>query len=179
MKRFVPPATAVLAALVLSACGGGSSPQSPSPSAQTDKERVQALEESGAIPKLERGPTLEGVDANGNGIRDDIDAFIERSYATEPQRQAARQLAANLQKTLVVDKQDRAALMRIESEGGRAVRCVATRFTGEDGSRHGAAVGQELEAVTTNTKARLLAYLAYNKAMDGSVLSAPEGDTCE
>ena len=38
---------------------------------------------------------------------------------------------------------------------------------------------KELEGVTTNTKARLLAYLAYNKALDGTSSSLPVGDTCE
>jgi hypothetical protein len=177
MKRFVPRASAVLCAIALNACGGGSSPpQANSP--DSPKAKVLALEESGAIPKLERGSTLEGTDANGNGVRDDIDAFIERNYSTEPQRRAASQLAAHFQRTILVDKSDRDALKRQSVHGARAVRCIYARFNGADGSKQPAAVGYELEAITANTKERLKAYLAYSKGLDGAVVSMPEGDTC-
>jgi hypothetical protein len=177
MKTIVPRASAVLCALVLGACGGGSS--APQAAAQGPKEKVQALEDSGAIPKLERGPTIEGVDANGNGVRDDIDQFIDRSYASEPQRKAARQLAKNLQKSMLVDKQDLTAVRKLSVEGSRATNCIFLRFDAANGSKDPAAVGHELEAITANTKPRLLAYLAFSKAMDGAVISLPEGDTCE
>lgn len=174
MNRLIPPVSAVFLTLVLCACGDGSSAQpTPAPNG------IQALENSGAIPKLERGPTVEGVDANGNGIRDDIDQFIERNYATEPQRQAARQLAKYLQQALVIDKQNRAALKENSVRGMHAVHCTFIRFDGANGSKHAAKVVDELEAVTTNTKARLLAYLAYNKALDGTSSALPEEDTCE
>jgi len=177
MKRFGPRTSAVLCAIALCACGGGeTAPRVNGP--DSPKAKVFALEESGAIPKLERGPTLEGVDANGNGVRDDIDAFIERNYSTEPQRRAASQLAAHFQKTILVDKSDRAALKRQSVLGMRAVRCVAARFNGVDGSKQAGAVVYELEAVTANTKERLKAYLAYSKGLDGTVVSMPEGDTC-
>jgi hypothetical protein len=178
MNRFVPRASAVLCAIALGACGGGSSAPQAS-TRESPKAKVLALEESGAIPRLERGPTLEGVDANGNGIRDDIDAFIDRSYSTELQRRAARQMAANLQKTLLANKEDKAALKQVDTGAGRAIRCLFLRFDGSNGSKHPEAVSQELESVTANTKERLKAYLAYSKAMDGAVMSLPEGDTCE
>jgi hypothetical protein len=38
---------------------------------------------------------------------------------------------------------------------------------------------RELESMTTNTKERLQAYLAYNKAQSGSVSTEPEGATCD
>ena len=127
---------------------------------------------------LDRGPTLEGVDVDGNGIRDDIDAFIGSNYSTEPQRRAASQLAAHFQKTILVDKSDRAALKRQSVLGARAVGCVYDRFNGVDGSKQAAAVVWELEAVTANTRARLKAYWAYSKGLDGTVISMTEGDTC-
>jgi len=66
------------------------------------RDGARRLLEGSSVPQagLDRGPTLEGVDANGIGIRDDIDAFIERNYSPEPQRRAASQLAAHFQKTL-------------------------------------------------------------------------------
>ena len=169
MKRFVPRTSAVLCAIALGACGGGeTAPRANGP--ESPKAKVLALEESGAIPKLERGPTLEGVDANGNGIRDDIDAFIDRSYSTEPQRRAARQLAANLQKILLVNKSDKAALRQVETGGWPRVHCVFLRFVGRR-VKQACGCKPQLESVTANTKNRLKAYLAYSKAMDGTVIS--------
>jgi len=75
-----------------------------------------------------------------------------RSYSTETQRHAARQLAVNLQKTLLVNKADRAALKQVDMEAGRAVRCLSLRFGGSNGSKQPAAVSQELESVTANTR---------------------------
>jgi hypothetical protein len=183
MNGFVPRTSAVLCAIALGACGGGSSaPQAGSPQGpnmDSPKSKILALEESGAIPKLERGPTLEGVDANGNGVRDDIDAYIDRNYSTEPQRRAARQMAAHFQRTLLVDKSDRQALKRESVLGSRAVGCLYARFDGTNGSKHPAAVGHELEAINANTKERLKAYLAYSKGLDGAVISMQEGDICD
>ena len=140
---------------------------------------MRTLEESDAIPKLDRGPSLEGADANGNGVRDDVDHFIERNYPSRPQQTAARQLAANLQETLTVDKQDRVALRAVSIAGIRAVHCVYLRFVGSNDGKRAGAVVYELEAITANTRARLKAYLAYNKAMDGTASSLPEEDTCD
>lgn len=42
---------------------------------KTPKEQVVALETSGAIPKLDRGNTFVGTDANANGVRDDVEAI--------------------------------------------------------------------------------------------------------
>jgi hypothetical protein len=81
--------------------------------------------------------------------------------------------------SLVVDKQDRAALKAVSIEGIRAVHCVYLRFRGANDAKRAGAVIYDLEAVTANTKARLLAYLAYNRAMDGSSSSLPEEDTCK
>ena len=168
MNRCARRAGAVLCAMALGACGRS----------LPARQELLALEASGAIPKLDRGPSLEGVDANGNGIRDDIDGFIERSYPTQPQRHAASQLAAHFQRTLLVDKSDRAALKRQSVLGMRAVNCVYDRFSGADGSKQPGVVVWDLEAITANTKPRLKAYWSYSKGLDGTVLSLPEGDTC-
>ena len=100
MKRIVR-ASAVVCAMALGACVGGS---------------------SASRAGLDRGPTLEGVDVDG--IRDDIDAFIGCNYSTERQRRAASQLAAHFQKTILVDKSDRAALKRQSVLGARGGLCL-------------------------------------------------------
>lgn len=162
---------------VLSGCGGGSS--NGTDTAKTPKEQVAALESSGAIPHLERGIELTGMDTNANGIRDDIDSIITSKYTLSTQRDAAMQTAKAMQNALTVDKTDIAAVKVIDREISKAINCIYSTFDGEVGLNQPARVVQELESITANTKQRLLAYLQFNKALDGTSSALPEGDTCE
>ena len=46
-------------------------------------------------------------------------------------------------------------------------------------SPNGGSVVEEILGVTTNTKQRLLQYIALDKALDGTVISLPSGDVCD
>ena len=177
--------TLIGATLILTACGGGSGGSSSTPdtpgntSTQTPIQRMASLENSGAIPKLDRSNVIGGTDVNANGIRDDIDAILTATYPQAPQRAAAVQLAKVMQAALLEDKTNIVAVKAISVRGSRAVNCVYRVFDGSNGSKQPALVITEIEAMTANTKARMLAYLAYNKALDGTSGTLPEGDTCE
>ena len=69
--------------------GGGGSGGSNTETPKTPKEQVSALETSGFIPQLDRDKSLTGGDANSNGVRDDIETFIAKTFSTEPRRAAA------------------------------------------------------------------------------------------
>ena len=140
----------------------------------TPEQKIQLLEDRGEIPKLDRSPEIQGPD-----IRDDVDVYIATHYTSPPQRAAAEQLARTLQAAIVMDKTNLAAVKAESLKSSRAVHCAFSRFDVSAGMKHPAAVGAELESISTNTKARLLAYLAFSKALDGTVSSTPEGDTCE
>ena len=141
--------------------------------------KLAELEASGAIPKLERGNTLQGIDVNANGVRDDVDAFINNQYPVPSQRAAALQTAQALQAALLVNQQDIGAAKEASRRVSNAVNCVFSQFSGGLNSKEPARVVKELEGVTANTKPRLLAYLAYNKTLNGTSSALPEGDTCE
>ena len=143
------------------------------------KEQLAALENSGAIPKLERGNTLQGIDANGNGVRDDVEAYINANYTMPLQRAAALQAAKAFQATLLVDPSNVQAAKVTASRVIDGLNWIFSRFDGAPATKDPSQVSKELEAITTNTKQRLLAYLAYNKALDGTSSALPEGDTCE
>lgn len=189
--RLRPIGAAAVLTLTLAACGGGGSAtaQQPEPAApaptpaqpveQTPAQKIAALEQSGALPTLDRSVSLPGPDANGNGVRDDVDALIASKYTDSAQRAAATQLAASLQAALLVDKANPSAVKAVSVRTSRSINCVYQRFDGVNGGASPAAVVQELGSVTTNTKARLLEHLAYSKALDGSVISLAEGNTCE
>lgn len=149
------------------------------PPNQSAKEKLEALENSGAIPKLERTDSVAGIDANANGVRDDVEAYIATHYSNPAQRAAVLQFAAVTQAAMVVDKADLAAAKAISVRVDRAINCLYSKFEVSSGAKHPAAVGQEIESISTNTKKRLLAYLAFSKALDGTVGTSSEGDTCE
>ncbi len=168
----------LLCALVLVGCGGGGDPRIGA-SALTPQEAIARLEASGDLPTLERGASLGGMDDNHNGVRDDIDRYIESKYVLPQERKAAMQTAMALQKTLLVDTNDALALETVLQDGMRAVNCRGAVFPGIEGFKDAYRMSQELEALTTNTLQRLKAYMAYNRAVSGTVSQLPTGDTCD
>ena len=48
-------------------------------SALTPTQKITKMEDSGELPKLERTNTVEGFDADKNGIRDDVDTYIKKN----------------------------------------------------------------------------------------------------
>ncbi|MBT9464723.1 MAG: hypothetical protein IV113_11880 [Hydrogenophaga sp.] len=137
------------------------------------------LEASGALPTLDRTDSIAGIDANANGVRDDIERYIEKKYTVAPERAAAMQTGRALQQTLLVDKTDAVKLEEVSKAGVRAAKCRGLVFSGLERFPEAYAMSRDIEAMTTNTKGRLLAYLAYNKAVSGTVSQLPKGDSCE
>jgi hypothetical protein len=72
--------------LVLTVCSGGTSSSNKGTSATSLPEQIKALEDSGQLPKLDRSSDIRGPDADNNGIRDDIDAWIAAQPITDAQK---------------------------------------------------------------------------------------------
>jgi hypothetical protein len=190
----VPPRTRVRAitltacALLLSACGGGSGSSGSSGTTSTPatatsaevatlKATIQQLEASGKLPNLDRSSSIAGPDANSNGVRDDIEAYVASLPITPVQKSAAIQHAKVFQQKITVDLNDPAALNRVSNLGSRATNCIGDVFM--PAYQDGYELGSKLEAMTANTKERAKQYLAYNRARSGSVSSEPTGNTCD
>ena len=186
--------TAIAAALLLalsvglSACGGAKgNGQNPKPSAPTPtptpqpepKQKIAQIEAKSGLPILDRMPTLDGLDADGDGVREDIAEYIEHKYTDPAQRRAAMQVARAYQAMLLVDTRSPVALQLVSEQSFRAIACLRFAFPGDEALAQRISILDELEAMTTNTKERLKVYLAYNKARSGSVSTPPEGNTCE
>lgn len=172
--------------LILAGCGGGSSDAkapaqgstSSPPAAQssTAPTTIASLEASGELPRLDRSDSLAGPDANANGIRDDIDAYLSTKKYDGPQLSAAQQTARSYQLILTTGVQDGQAVRQVGAKMTNALVCLSDRFTAANPSF--SQVAAELEKLTMNTKPRVDAYVAFNKAMSGSATALPEGDTC-
>jgi hypothetical protein len=189
-----------VAALV--ACGGGkSSPPTAGatpantaqplttptiPAAPSMKEQLAELERTGVLPQLDRSTDIAWPDADRNGIRDDIDAYIAALPVTEPVKKAAQQRARVQQKSLLIDLQDRSALMALADASMASTVCMgdvsevgATEQERSRAGRDGAAITFKIEAITANTPERAERYLAYMRALHGTTTTLHRENACE
>lgn len=161
-------------ALLLSACRADENPNTTAPVTSIAQAILKA-ESNGTIPELNHDDTLLGPDTDGNGIRDDIDAYIATLPYTEIQKKAVQQDAQALTATLIIDTNDSVALKTVGEKIIRAVNCVFDKFDLQIADQ----VTNDMEKMTINTKNRFMQYEKYNSARSGSVTQLPDGDTCE
>ena len=137
-------------AVGLTSCGGGSSDNPPPPAAQE---------------------TVAGIDANGDGVRDDIEAYIDTTYPPPAQgdiNRALRQFAHAAQATMI-DASEPAPSVTHAAERFRALECLMARRPGDSHL-----IFVELRARVLNTPARSLAYLrADEHVRSGSLALLP------
>ena len=145
----------------------------------TPEQLILELEADGFIPRLDRTRTLAGIDANDDGIRDDVERYIRAHYP--PLEAPARQFARALQSSLLVDLRDADALGEVAVQISRAVDCLDRSGLKIQNKPDDPDVLDELQAITANTRHRMRAYIKFNAALDGT-LSFPlplEGDVCD
>lgn len=104
--------------------------------------------------------SIEGVDADQDGLRDDVQRWVSAHASIASHRSALFQLARALVGTLSVTSKQ-AALQQAERVV-RAQECVFARLP-----RQAEALSADLEALVVNTRARGEAYLAYNERLAG------------
>jgi hypothetical protein len=156
---------------MLTACDGSSSG-----TAAGFAQQIEQLERKTGYPALDRSADIAGPDANNNGVRDDIEAWIGTLEVTEPQRKALMQSAKSLQQTLLVDLSDKDAVQRVGEGLMASTNCGGDRFTPFEKFY---ALDNKIEAMTANTRQRAERYMQYNKARSGSSTTLPNYDTCE
>lgn len=163
-------------AFSLRACGGGGARSDP-PESPTLAQQIETLEKAGNLPQLDRPSDIKGPDADYNGIRDDIDAWIAAQPITDVQKKAAQQTARVRQAELLVDLTNGPELDKLGDLSMASVKCLRLSFMPE--YQRGYDLSGKIVAMTANTRERAKKYLAYNRAVSGSSGRLPEGDTCE
>lgn len=197
--RFTRPLVLAILALLASACGGGKS-SSPSASASAPastepvtrpaepsmKDQLDALEKQGVLPELDRSTDVAGPDADGNGIRDDIDVYIAALPVSDAVKKAARQRARVQQRIATIDLNDRAALMALADASMAATACMSESAEmglpleqQSQAGKVGFSITLKLQAITANTPERAERYLAYMGALHGTTTTYPTGRVCE
>ncbi|MCU8503757.1 chromosome partitioning protein ParA [Vibrio vulnificus] len=134
-------------------------------------------------PLLDRSDSLTGPDTNQDGIRDDIGAFIDALEVAEPVRNVLKQKARYSQEAIshdfesATDENERLSY-KISEKYNKVLACYDyLKVPVEDSTQ----ISRTVRALTYNTKARTLAYLAYNRLLNGtgSTLLSPEEKYCE
>lgn len=123
---------------------------------------------------MDRGASLVGADRNDNGIRDDIEAYIDGLPDTGPQKEALRQTAAAFSAALSTKVDDKAELSANSAKLSNASSCLFSRYPSPLANKR----AREMEKFHINTKQRFDAYDAYNRALSGSTSASPMGSGC-
>lgn len=123
--------------------------------------------------------TLLGVDANGNGIRDDVERKIIKKYKDKIKLNLMFQYAKVDQKILGSDLTKEKAI-ELEAEGAKAINCrMYLKHQGIDLKRG----ARESEVLTYNIKKRVKKYIYFNQLLSGGVygskISDWTSDACE
>lgn len=117
-----------------------------------------------SLAALDRTSTVAGVDADGDGVRDDIFEFVAASKISTPSgRSAALNAARALRVAQTVDLTDGRAVEAAAQSLARAYACLDTRG-GETGRVDGNVLFVDLEIMMANTPARVAAYEAFDVA---------------
>lgn len=112
--------------------------------------------------------TLEGIDVNGNGIRDDVERWIYLTYPeSEKLRMALFQDYAVMQNMMIhANEQNRDAVYNDMSDMARATAClfhIAPNKAYE--------TSKNLESIVVNTSDRTYSYLKASKMLGGGTFS--------
>lgn len=146
-------------------------------------KKINELEASGALPKLDTSNSIAGPDLDRNGIRDDIDRYIEQQNFMPELKASVQQQARSYQKAITADLNNASAIEAAKNSGIRAIYCMDKRFG--DAYFRGNVLGEvdraakRLKKLTLNTKNRLLAWQEFDKKMDGQTFKKPPGEACE
>lgn len=165
----------LLALGVLTGCGGGGGGGAAEVPVESTATVMAKLKTSGAVLPLDSSTSVTGTDANGDGVRDDVTAWIGTQGYTSDQSKAAAQLAKAYQVALTVTLTDDTAVRAARLASSDAVECVMQKATDTD---TGYKTVANLRRVTMNTDARVTAYLQYVEMVNDTVVRAPEGDGC-
>ncbi|WP_399679278.1 hypothetical protein [Xenophilus sp.] len=156
--------------------GGTAAPPGTATGTPTLSDQIAALEQSGAYPKLDRSTDIAGPDANSNGVRDDIEAWIYSLKLNDAQTKALMQDARVTRRTLLINLDDKGAVQKSGDELMAALNCGSRHFSPY---REYSKLAGQIEAMTANTRQRAERYMLYNKAASGTSNTLPDGDTCE
>ena len=164
--------------LLLTACSGengtSTSNGSGSESSSTPTDNAPAVDNE------DLSPGLKGIDADGNGIRDDIDRFIARHYSiTSTIKKVAEKKARAFQKSMEANTHEEAqAAGNMIFMAGDCAFQLLPHATEQD-MKFIENMSIEIKALTANTKERFSAYWNGESLAGGMVFKVTDDPVCE
>ncbi len=156
MRKISQLSGAFLVVFLLSACGG-------SDSAAVSSERAAVVPAS--------ADAVAGMDADNNGVRDDIDELVAGFPLTDAPKNATLQLAGAVQTAITTSSDDEAA-SRNAQEVLRAQTCMASLMPDF------ATYVDTIHAQTFNTELRHQAWLDFQEKTGRQEFPVPQGVIC-
>lgn len=112
--------------------------------------------------------TLEGIDSDGDGVRDDIQRYIAFTYPSSERTRSALFQYARVQQMFILSSENRDAARLHAQERTKANLCLFyIRF--DDAGR----ILDDLQAEVLNTLLRSSVYARSDAALSGTVVSLP------
>jgi hypothetical protein len=164
--------------LLVTACSGeGGSDAAPTAKGNSP---ATAVDDAPQVDNEDLTPGLKGIDADANGIRDDVDRFIARHYsATSIMKKTAEQEARAFQKQ--VDAATPEQAIAAANAVSRAADCtfkILPHATEKD-LKFAEDMSIEIKALTANTKERFEAYWRAQEMVSGAVFRDAKEPVCD
>lgn len=143
--------------VVIAGCSGGGASVAPAASVSGD----------GLPPEPDRtanNATLAGIDSDGDGVRDDVQRLIHKTYTSTTKRALATALAKEFRKIYVATPTTPVEARKIADSNHRAWECLYSISMPSDEQRE--MLGR-MESAHADTSLRMKAYINYNNLLHG------------
>lgn len=127
-----------------------------------------------SLKYLDTTDTLRGIDEDDNGIRDDVDRYINSTPLKDTQKQALSQYAEALQSSLLIDTSNRQSVKVSADTEMRALSCIFRKIPYEQ--RESTNAINEILGATMNTSLRKKSNKELGRTLDGSVIHVPDSE---
>lgn len=125
-------------------------------------------------PAEEGKQTLEGIDLDGDGLRDDVQRHIVLTYPNSAQTRAALIQISKAKLAALLNANSESKSVRHSNEFAAGAACLHAIIGDFDQSRK---IRKELTAKILNTRERVLAHIRYNDQLGGHVFELLKGQS--
>ena len=140
---------------------------------------LKEVRQSGFLKNEDKTKTIKGIDANQNGVRDDIEQYLKLKYAKHPEYlDVYMRYAKSIQHQLILNSSDREAYRQAHHQTILEMACAfrvnqkiaPTKMYGET---------MLIYAVSVNTKQRKNEIHRISSMLSGMVFSSPSKEHCK
>lgn len=145
-----------------------------------DGKKVRFVDGDDLVPPMPdgrlNGETLTGVDSDGDGVRDDVEIWINENGESTAIRISLKVIARNLLLS-IVNYQNQSLAVEYTTRMGEGVSCLVDLYGLE--YRQAIKVKNALYREIVNSRMREKAYLAMDQSLSGEAFGYDLGNACE